>query len=309
MKLINKQFVFVGTETVPACHASTVLKLKNGSLLFAWFAGTREGAIDVGIWHALLEDGRLRPAERVPDALDIPHRNPVLFQKKDGTVCLFYKVGPNCSDWWTMITTSKDGKIWDTPRELIAGDRSGGRGPVKNKPIYTRNGTLLAPASTEKGPWRPFIDKFDGENWHKIHIPSDDSINLIQPSLWESEDGHISALMRSNQGVIYRSDSEDGGDSWCHVYPTQIPNSNSGLDCVGLGNGRVVLVCNPVQKGRTPLSVFLSRDNGATFTEELVLESEPGEFSYPAVISDGNQLYITYSWRRKNIAFCQIEID
>ena len=310
MELIQKQFAYEGLDIAPSCHASTILKLGEGRFLCAWFAGSRESASDVGIWHALFENGRWLPAERVPAKEQVPHWNPVLFCKKDGTICLFYKIGPNCSDWHTMLTTSPDGITWTEPRELIENDISGGRGPVKNKPIYTSDGSLLAPASTEKGQWRPFIDIYEGNgSWRKVAIPTDDGINMIQPTLWESEKGCISALMRTNKEKIYRSDSLDGGNSWCRAYPTEMPNNNSGIDCVRLEDGRLVLVCNPsAPRIRTPLTVFVSHDNGLTFTKALDLETQPGEYSYPAVITDGEYIYVTYTWKRQKIAFCQIKI-
>ena len=41
-----------GTTTFAASHASTVVELKDGRLLAAWFGGTAEGAKDVAIWSA-----------------------------------------------------------------------------------------------------------------------------------------------------------------------------------------------------------------------------------------------------------------
>jgi predicted neuraminidase len=47
--------------------------------------------------------------------------------------------------------------------------------------------------------------------------------------------------------------------------------------------------------------VALSTD-GKTWQAALVLESEPGEYSYPAVIqtADG-EVHITYTWKRQKV--------
>ena len=152
----------------------------------------------------------------------------------------------------------------------------------------------------------------DGIHWEKKPVPvSREDVNMIQPSLWEEPAGHVHALIRSNGGFVYRSDSEDFGETWCPAYPTAIPNNNSGLDCVRMENGTVALVCNPIEKDwgpRSPLTLFVSRDNGTTFRKLTDLETEPGEFSYPAVISHGNTLYITYTWNRKTIVFRPMEV-
>jgi predicted neuraminidase len=46
------------------------------------------------------------------------------------------------------------------------------------------------------------------------------------------------------------------------------------------------------------LSVALSAD-GKTWKDVLVLENEPGEYSYPAIIQAGDgTVHITYTWKR-----------
>ena len=59
---------------------------------------------------------------------------------------------------------------------------------------------------------------------------------------------------------------------------------------------------NHSKTGRSPLNVAVSKDGGDTWNSFLRLESEPGEYSYPAVIqtSDGD-VHATYTWRRKRI--------
>lgn len=67
---------------------------------------------------------------------------------------------------------------------------------------------------------------------------------------------------------------------------------------------------------RTPLTVKVSADNGATFTDFCVLEDqlfdEPhnryGGFAYPAITQMDDTLYITYTHNRKAISFCQIDL-
>ena len=91
---------------------------------------------------------------------------------------------------------------------------------------------------------------------------------VIQPSLWEKEPGDWSCLMRSTRGKIYRSDSKDGGLTWCEAYPIDMANNNSGIDLVKLDDGTLVLVHNPVSGNwtfRTPLSISISEDDGATW--------------------------------------------
>ncbi len=315
MKLLTKEFIYNEPLPTPECHASTLVALDDGNAIAAWFGGTRENSPDVLIWYSRREGGIWTEPKSIPSLLPVQHWNPVLFQAKDGTVYLFYKVGTPIPQWRTMFVRSQDfGKTWSAPAELVENDVSGGRGPVKNKPILLSNGTLLAPASTEQGKWRCFADLYDGSGWCKCPIPvrpaEEDAIQLIQPTVWESENGGVHVLMRSNMGLVYRSDSHDFGKTWCEAYPTHVPNNNSGIDCVMTDRG-LVLVCNPVGENwgaRSPLTVFLSHDNGVTFQKAFDLETQPGEYSYPAIVRSENRLLIAYTYNRKKISFCEIDL-
>ena len=60
-------------------------------------------------------------------------------------------------------------------------------------------------------------------------------------------------------------------------------------------------------KGRSPLNVAVSRD-GKTWQAAVVLEDQPGEYSYPAMIQtkDG-MVHITYTWKREKIRHAMID--
>ena len=40
----------------------------------------------------------------------------------------------------------------------------------------------------------------------------------------------------------------------------------------------------------------------------LDLETEPGEYSYPAIVCQGGTLYAAYTWQRRRIVFVQLKI-
>ena len=311
MRLIKQEKIFKKAPFAE-CHASTIVLTRGDDKMCAWFGGEKEGKNDVRIWYSRQKDGIWSEPEPIPAVADLPHWNPVLFETCKGEITLFYKVGATIPNWKTYFCTTRDGGLtWSAPKELVPGDESGGRGPVKNKCLIHSSGALLAPASDERGAWRCFIDRFDGEKWEKRPIPVPEEngrLHMIQPTLWESESGDVHALMRTQNGYIYRSDSKDGGKTWCKAYPTVIPNNNSGIDCTKTTNGTIALLCNPVQKGRTPLSLLLSHDGGATFEKALDLETEIGEYSYPAIVSQSNNLFITYTHNRKVISYVEIEL-
>ncbi len=330
---VDKENVLTGKPPFEACHASTLAPLPNGDLFCAWFAGSREGADDVAIWGARRTGGVWQKPEILQQSGE-PHWNPVLFVCGDGSVLLFFKVGREIASWRTLLSVSRDScRTWSPARELVPGDR-GGRGPVRNKAIVLSSGRWLAPASLENGPWRCFADRSDdgGKSWEKsneIFIPlsgdgeksaayreipvSEQSFSgrgVIQPTLWESSPDQVHMLMRSTEGLIYRSDSEDGGETWCTGYATELPSNNSGIDLDRSDDGRLFLVYNPVGKNwgpRFPLCLACSEDNGKTWNNAYTLEAQEGEYSYPSVNCCGNSLFVTYTDCRKNIAFWQFD--
>lgn len=339
-----KEFLFEDQRPFASCHASSLIVLENGDMIVAYFAGSREGADDVDIWVSHRKGEEWKQPIKVATKKDVPLWNPVLFQRKNGEIVLFYKQGRPIAKWYTMVTTSDDfGATWSTPKPLVKED-IGGRGPVKNKPIILHDGTWLAPASLEEGSWDCFVDRSldEGNTWEASELVpvyreaqtellnKNGEINpidivrgkgIIQPTLWESKPNHVHMLVRSTSGFMYRSDSSDGGYTWSPAYNAYLPNNNSGFDLTKLEDGTLVLVYNPVgmyTKGprspRTPLLLSASYDNGQTWEEKLILDEEgtgvlPAGFAYPAIVSKGNQIMITYTWNRERIAFWQIEYD
>ncbi len=290
----------------PACHASTIAESAKG-LVAAWFGGTREGDKDVGIWLSRQETGTWRPAVEVAtgvqaDGTRQPCWNPVLSQPKAGPLLLFYKVGPTCDRWWGMLMTSTDGGArWSAPTRLP----NGIIGPVKNKPVELADGRLLCPSSDELGGWSVHME-WTGDNgatWKRTDALNDaKTIGAIQPSLLLNKDGALQAVGRTRQKKVFSLISPDQGKTWGVMTLLDLPNPNSGIDAVTLKDGRHLMVCNPVEKGRSPLVVALSQE-GQAWTTALTLEDTPrAEFSYPAVIQtvDG-KVHITYTWKRLKV--------
>jgi predicted neuraminidase len=230
-----------------------------------------------------------------------PCWNPVLFQPDPGPLLLFYKVGPSPSTWWGMLITSTDGgATWSAPRRLPEGIL----GPIKNKPVQLPDDTLLCPSSTENGGWRIHLERSRdlGVTWTKTEpLNSGMDFGAIQPTVLVHPNNMLQLLCRSQQGVITEVWSKDGGKTWDAMKATSLPNPNSGIDAVSLRNGWQLLVYNPVRRGRTPLSVALSRF-GRAWENVMTLEDLPGEYSYPAIIQtrDG-MVHITFTWQRTRI--------
>jgi len=299
-------------------HASTLVRLPDGTFLAAWFGGTKEGHNDVAIWGTHGGAGGWSEPLCWAKVCDLPHWNPVLHQGPDGEVTLFFKVGADCAGWTTWVRRSRDGGAsWSPAEVLVPGDRDG-RGPAKNKPILLSDGTLLAPGSREAdGLWRVFVDRSrdGGRTWSASdEVALDRSAmagaGAIQPTLWESEPGWVHMLVRTSCGWVCRSDSGDGGVTWSPLRKTALPSNNSGLDVARDAGGRLLLALNPVGgnwAARTPLSLLESDDNGTTWNPLAELETDPGEYSYPSVVATPHGFAGTYTWKRETIVFWEAE--
>lgn len=348
------------------CHGSCLTALPNGSLLCVWFGGSREGAADTEIYFSVgrprytavkekkpdsgrehIHDGRVQETLEVscdwtePVCItNMPEAcwNPVLLVQHEH-VLLFFKTGNKIADWKTMVMLSRtDPVYWGHPRPLVPGDSTGGRGPVRTKPILLPSGRICAGGSIERGDWQCFCDYSDnyGITWNRtallglnllaLNMPeagehgqtepvtaselpplSAQSFNgrgVIQPVLWQDK-GRLHMYMRSTEGYIYSSVSDDEGKHWTDPQPTELYNNNSGFDVIRVPGGRLFLACNPVRGNwgaRTPLALFMGREDGSRWEMFLRLEKGKGEFSYPSLTYSFNGLWVSYTYNRENIA-------
>lgn len=303
------------------CHASTIEYTPAG-LVVAYFGGTKEQNPDVEIWVQRRINNRWTAPVSVANGIQhsqkrYPCWNPVLYQVPGGALLLFYKVGPSPQTWWGELITSKDhGKTWSAPQRLPEDIL----GPVKNKPVLLKDGTLLCPSSTEVtsgNGWRMHFEmtKDWGKTWsitEKIDTVS--AVNAIQPSVLFHKGGRLQLLARSKDDGVVSSWSDDNGVSWSELEKEVLPNPNSGTDAVTLKNGTQLLIYNHVGKTgnqwggkRSPLNLAISKD-GISWKNVVTLESENGEFSYPAIIQGKDGLvYISYTWNRQKIKFVIVD--
>ena len=317
---VTKEDIFEKIPGVKDVHASTIIKNDDGSLLCAWFGGEKEGSEDVRIWYSKKQNGSWSEPKQIESGIDEPHWNPVFIRTADDNVRLYFKVGSTPRTWRTCSCESSDfGETWSKVTAVKASERLEAGGPVKNKCIRTADGLLLAGNSLETDDWWKAVIEYsddDGATWNNNGFivsknEKAEDVDMIQPTLWQDKDGIVHALFRTKDGFIYKSESADSGKTWSEAKRTDLPNNNSGIDCVADENGNVWLVCNPspISWFRSPLSVYVSKDNGETFEYFATLERNIFvEYSYPSIIADGNLLHICYTKGRNNIVHAEIEI-
>jgi predicted neuraminidase len=316
--VVAREFI---AEDMPTamCHASTLCEV-DGALIAAWFGGDYEGQHEVAIWSSRKPRGGSwsRPVQLVDGTVIGDRRyacwNPVLFKPAGGPLMLFYKVGASPRAWWGMVATSADGgATWGMPQRLPDGIL----GPIKDKPIQLPDGTLLSPSSTEDAGlrvfsqgWRVYLERSSdlGQTWRRLGpLNRAQEIDAIQPCLLRHGGDRLQLLARSRSGRIAQTWSLDGGLSWGEMTLSELPNPNAGIDAVTLRDGRQLVVYNHCTAGREVLNVALSAD-GVRWQAALVLEDQPGEYSYPAVIQTADGLvHITYSWQRRRVSHVVVD--
>ena len=186
------------------------------------------------------------------------------------------------------------------------------------------DGTIVSGTSVESyTSWAVWVDRStdNGKTWTKFGpitvapgpapgAPGgkEHTSGIIQPSVVSLGKKHLRLYARSTSDIsrICAADSFDNGVTWTQAHLLDLPNPNSGIDAVGLRDGRIVLIYNDTTKGRTPLNLAISSD-GEHFKMFSTLEDEPGEYSYPAIIQGKNgDLLMTWTWDRKRIRFAHL---
>ncbi len=149
------------------------------------------------------------------------------------------------------------------------------------------NGTILCTISDDGGKtWRGSKDEFkifreDGKT----------RITAQEPGLVELKDGRLMMFIRTNAGCQYICFSSDGGDTWSKPTASALKSPLSPASIKRLPNGDLLAVYNnhdgiptTLADRRVPLSLAISKDDGATWQLHKTLEGRlAGWYCYIAI--------------------------
>ncbi|MDX2035144.1 MAG: sialidase family protein [Isosphaeraceae bacterium] len=307
-------------DTGPYKHPACLEELDNGDLYLVYYGGKGEYANDTSVFGSRLPKGSKEWTPPVVIAHD-PYRslgNAVIRQFPDGTVMLFYVVrfGATWSDSRIAVKISNDGaRTWSDPSLLTleAGMM------VRNRPIVLSDGAYLLPVYRETGHDTESVGpdsvslflRYDpkARTWTPTG-PIRSAKGNIQPAVVEVEPGRLIAYCRRGGdyspktiGWIVRSESRDGGATWSEGTDSSFPNPNAAVDFMKLASGRLLLVYNDSQVGRTPLTVALSSDGDRSYPHKRNLAEGENSFAYPIGFQakDGSIHLVYTSDRRTTI--------
>lgn len=304
--VFSSELIFEKIPGSPAHHCSTLAEAGNGDLLAVWYGGSFESADDQALFMARRKRGERtwsRPEVLIRNSAQ-PPGNAVVFRAGSNRVGIVWarmeasrplRRGGGWRQTRLWCRFSEDhGVTWSRDQQFLNGAREG----MRNVPITLSNGEQLLPLDYSFA-----MSKDAGATWEQLGGITGGS----QPTVIQRSDGSLLTLLREGPRIM-QTESRDGGRTWSKALPTALKNPDAGIAMTRLTNGHVVLVFNDSETDRSPLSIVRSLDEGRSWESPLVLESNPGEYSYPCVIqtSDG-RIHITYTFRRYTIK--HVELD
>lgn len=294
-------------------HAAFLYRGLVGDLRCAWFAGGLEGKSDICIHSSILDEksGLWQSAQALTDDPVRSEQNPVLFSPDEQRTLLFHTAQPGGNQDQCIVRMREVGK---SPRntDLPTGSF------VRARPIVRSDGAWLLPlhhcTHVPGSRWTGrhdyasvAITTDEGHSWRCVNVPN--STGCVHMTLVPLDGDKIIALFRRRQAdFVYKTLSEDGGESWQEPTATNIPNNNSSIAAMRMKDGRIALVCNPVNAqmdssrrdslydelgiderpeaaggcqpiwgvARAPLSLFFSTGDGEHFGDEIILWNSSG---------------------------------
>ena len=206
----------------------------------------------------------------------------------------------SCGVWaLTTATPETEDPEWSEPQRLVDG-------VMMCKPVVLTTGEWALPVSfwhiwEESAKMVVSIDQ--GKTWQvrgAVNVPREVR-NHDEHMIIERKDGSLWMLVRTKYG-IGESVSFDKGVNWSPLIPSRIQHPAARFFIYRLNTGNLLLVKHgPIDMltGRSHLMAFVSKDDGHSWSNGLLLDERPG-VSYPdgQQTSDGN-IHITYDYNRK----------
>lgn len=235
-------------------------------------------------------------------------------------------------DTTLLAMTTTDGVQWDGPvdlhlpivpnhgpqrtasgRLIISGNISF---PYTDDPGGLRNWRMtgIYPPALAAG----IVD--DSESFWQVKAAAGWSAGLCEGSFYQTGDGGLHMLLRSNTERLWVTESRDDGTTWSAPVPTEFSDNATKFHFGRLPDGRFYYVGCPDPDRRwqrCPLVLSLS-DDGVCFDRHFILADTPytrradglhkgGEYGYPHTLVQGGTLHVIVSRRKEAVEVLSTE--
>lgn len=155
---------------------------------------------------------------------------------------------------------------------------------VKSPMVAYADGSHALPAYFEMGAAHALLARLDahGRVIDTRRMPSG-SVKAIQPMIVPLDETRAVAFLRDFDPSfrLWLSRTEDGGQSWSPVEPTDISNSSAPVAALRLSDGRILAAMNDDPDRRHELRLSVSDDAGRTWQMIHRLHDDAGDARYP----------------------------
>lgn len=310
----------VSTPANPRSGEGDMVVLQDGRVLFAYghFTGQDDDAQACIVKRYSSDEGRTWTEPEVLIAADEAVQNVMSVSllrlqsaHAHGGILLFYlrKDSPSrCRVW--LRRSDDEGETWSeatcvTPDEAY-------HIIVNNCAVQLAEGRVLLPYQVCSQVWveQERIEGAvawsddEGATWQYSNQLACPRRGVMETRITELADRRLRMFSRTDQGRLYRAESQDRGESWEDFVPTDIESPQSPFAFTKIpATGDWLLIWNPIadlsapshQGFRTPLRCAISRDEGRTWEHAKDLEPDTGKsYCYVSVTWLGDTALLSY---------------
>lgn len=309
------RIVFTPTKANPRYTEGSIIELNDGSLLFAI---TEFHESDSDFAKARIIARRSTDGGRTWGESSVLQENTgglnvmsVTLRRIDpDRIGLFYLQKNSFNDLDLLVRFSEDEA--ETFGEPILVTPDDGYHVVNNDRItQLSSGRLLAPAASTPDVKtvnhfvsRCYLSDDGGQSWRpgKGHVDADKR-GAMEPEVIELNDGRVMMIVRTQLGIIGKSYSDDGGDTWSEMESLGVkaPEAPATLRRIPSTGELLLIWNNTFEEGaghggrRTPLTTAVSSDEAETWRHIKNLETDPDStFSYTSLTFVKDRAVMSY---------------
>lgn len=337
MEILDKRIVYQsGKDGYAGYRIPTLVKAADGAVL-AFCEGRREGFGDTGFIEILVkrstDNGETWSNNTIviSDGVNTFGNANYVTDASSGKIhmiCNFNSCEINESQILrgegqrrAYYLYSEDGGLtWSEPRDITSEVKKADWGWLAFGPchgIRLENGRIVFGANHSYIPENVYYSYaiYSDDGCKTFHIGEDVANNTNECAVAELDDGKVYINMRSYEGDARRrrAYSSDGGKSWSgYEKDDALIDSVCQGSVLSIKDKGILLACNAASKQRENLTIRLSRDNGLTWEESLVVYK--GQSAYSDMVQlDDNTIGCLYEYGENHpydyIGFAVIKID